>query len=177
MRSEPHIPLKERESMVHLEVGLQCPQSHLGDHHGHRKVNARERRKICRAAAHAKKITEDVTEGANGADQDEETTRDAEKDSQINVTGSSAQEVANNKEHLPNDSSEMRNIDLESKVQLLEGEIKDMEEERDCLRNTITVNEIFHESFKEKIRDKYLYDTEDTESDYESDEEQEKRRD
>ena len=167
---------KKGKVWVHLEVGLQCPQPHLGHHHDHGQGNARERRKLRRAAAHAKKVIEEVAKVANEADQVEETTRDAEKDSQVNLTGSSAQEVAKNNENLENDSVEMRNIDLETKVKLLEDEIKEMKEERDSLRNTIAVEDMLHESFKERMRDKYLYDTEDTESDYESDEEKREKR-
>ena len=43
-------------------------------------------------------------------------------------------------------------------MKLLEGKIKDMEEERDCLRNTIAVNDMLYESFKERMRDKYLFE-------------------
>ena len=110
---------------------------------------------------------------ANVEDQVEETTGDAEKDAQVDVIGSSAQEVANQNEHP--DSSEMRNIDLESKVKLLEGELKDLEEECDCQRNTIAVNDMLYGSFKERMRDKNMYDSDDTESDYEPDDEQRER--
>ena len=83
---------KKGKVWVQLEVGMQCPQPHLGAHHGHGQGNAREQRKIRRAAARAKKVTEDVTEVANVEDQvDEETTGDAEKDAQVDVPGSSAQ--------------------------------------------------------------------------------------
>ena len=77
------------------------------------------------------------------------------------MIGSSAQEVANQNEHP--DSSEMRNIDLKSKVKLLEGELKDLEEECDCQRNTIAVNDMLYESFKERMRDQNMYDSDDTE--------------
>ena len=77
------------------------------------------------------------------------------------MIGSSAQEVANQNEHP--DSSEMRNIDLESKVKLLEGELKDMEEECDCQRNTIAVNDMLYKSFKERMREQNMYDSDDTE--------------
>ena len=165
---------KKGKVWVHLEVWLQCPQPHLGAHHGHGQGNAREQRKIRRAADRAKKVTEDVTEVANVEDQVEETTGDAEKNAQVDVIGSSAQEVANQNEHP--DSSEMRNIDLKSKVKLLEGELKDLEEECDCQRNSIAVNDMLYGSFKERMRDKNMYDSDDTESDYEPDDAQRERR-
>jgi hypothetical protein len=111
---------KKGKVWVQLEVGLQCPQPHLGAHHGHGLGNARDRHKIRRAADRAKKVTEDVKEVANVEDQvDEETTGDTAKDAQVDVTGSSAQEVATNKEHHANDASEMRKLEFESKSETL----------------------------------------------------------
>ena len=51
-----------------------------------------------------------------------------------------------------------------------------MVEERDCLNNTIAVNDMLHEDFKERMRDKYLYASDGTESDYKSDEEKRERK-
>ena len=41
----------------------------------------------------------------------------------------------------------------------------------DSLTNTIAVNDMLQEDFKERMKDKYLYDSDDDESDYDSDEE------
>ena len=52
-----------------------------------------------------------------------------------------------------------------------------MKDENESLRNQVTANDMLHEDFKERMRDKYLYNTDDTESDYEvNDEIREKRR-
>ena len=49
--------------------------------------------------------------------------------------------------------------------------IKAIKDENESLRNQVTVNDMLHEDFKERMRDKYLYNTDDTESDYESNDE------
>ena len=171
---EANLTLKSKKGKVwiNLEVGLQvqCPQHHHQGH-GQAEGNARQRRKIRRAAARAQVVAEEVTVEATEADQVEERNKDAEKDTPQNVTGASAKEVANTKELLANDSTVKRNIDLESKIKILKVKIKDMEEQRECLNNTIAVNGMLHDDFKEKMKDKYLYESDDTESDYESDEE------
>ena len=46
-----------------------------------------------------------------------------------------------------------------------------MKDENESLRNQVTVNDMLHEDFQERMRDKYLYNTDDTESDYESNDE------
>ena len=51
-----------------------------------------------------------------------------------------------------------------------------MEAECESLTNTIAVNDMLYESFKERMRDKYEYNTEDTESDYEPDDEKRENR-
>jgi hypothetical protein len=60
---------------------------------------------------------------------------------------------------------------LEAANKLLETKVKDMEKERERFYDTIAVNDMLHESFKERMKDKYKYDSDDTESDYEPDEE------
>ena len=152
---------------INLEVGLKCPQPHLGGHQGHGQGNARQRRNIRRAAAQATEVIEKVTEVA-----DEETNEDVP----LNVSIASVQEVAATKEHLTNNSSEKRNIELTSKLKLLEEKVKAMEEECESQTNTIAVNDMLHESFKERMRDKYEYNTDDTESDYEPDDEKREKR-
>ena len=132
---------KKGKVWINLEVGLQCPQPLLGNHYGHDQGNARQRRKIRRAAAHAKKVTEEVTEEPMEAVQVEEPNRDADKDARIDVTGASAQEVAYDTEQLTSDATEKRNIDLQSKIKLLEEKEKDMVEEHDFfLLNTFIVH-------------------------------------
>ena len=58
---------------------------------------------------------------------------------------------------------------LEMEKDTLETKVKELQEECDCLDNTIQVNDMIHESFKERVRDKYCYDTNDKDSDYEPD--------
>ena len=65
---------------------------------------------------------------------------------------------------------------MTSKLKLLEEKVKTMEEENESLTNTIAVNDMLHKSFKERMRDKYEYDTDDTESDYEPDDEKREKR-
>ena len=65
---------------------------------------------------------------------------------------------------------------MTSKLKLLEEKVKAMEEECESQTNTIAVNDMLHESFKERMRDKYLYNTDDTESDYEPDDEKREKR-
>ena len=48
--------------------------------------------------------------------------------------------------------------------------VKEREKEREGFYFTIAVNDMIHESFKERNRDKYNYDSDDTESDYKPDE-------
>ena len=54
--------------------------------------------------------------------------------------------------------------------------VKAMKDENESLRNQVTVNDMLHEDFKERMRDKYLYNTDDTESDYELNDEIRKKR-
>ena len=141
---------KKGNVWINLEVGLKCPQPHLGGHQGHGQGNARQRRNIRRAAARATEVIEKVTEVA-----DEETNEDVP----LNVSIASVQEVAATKEHLTNNFSEKRNIELTSKLKLLEEKVKAMEEECESQTNTIAVNDMLHKSFKERMRDKYEYIT------------------
>ena len=41
---------------------------------------------------------------------------------------------------------------------------------KSTIPNTVAVNDMLHEDFKERVREKYGYDSNDEESDYESDE-------
>lgn len=70
---------------------------------------------------------------------------------------------------------EKRVSELEMKNELLKVEIKAAQkealEEAEMLRNNIAVNDMIHESFKERMREKYGYDSDDEESDYESNDE------
>ena len=66
---------------------------------------------------------------------------------------------------------------LKKENNILENENKELKEENESLRNDLAVNDMLHESFKERMRDKYLYNTEDEDSEYESDDEiREKKR-
>ena len=167
---------KKGNIWVNLQVGLKYPQPYLGGHQDHGLGNARQMRNIRCAAARATEVTEKVTKVAMDADEE------VNKDIPLNVSIASVQEVAANKEHFTNDSTEKRNLELTTKLKLFEEKVKAMEE-NESLTNTIAVNDMLHESFKERMRDKYLYDTDDTESDYEPDDERreerkvEKRRD
>ena len=67
--------------------------------------------------------------------------------------------------------------DIEKENKDLKNNIEEIKEENESLRNELAVNDMLFESFKERMRDKYLYNTEDEESDYESDDNiREKRR-
>ena len=72
---------------------------------------------------------------------------------------------------------------LENKINTIEKEnkdlkidIKELKAENESLTDQIAVNDMLHDSFKERMRDKYLYNTEDEESDYESDDEKREKR-
>ena len=49
--------------------------------------------------------------------------------------------------------------------------VKDMEKDCKSFYNTIAVENMLHESVKERMQHKYCYSSNDTESDYEPDEE------
>ena len=49
--------------------------------------------------------------------------------------------------------------------------MKAAQKEAESLRNDVAVNDMIHESFKERMREKYGYDSDDEESDYESNDE------
>ena len=75
------------------------------------------------------------------------------------------------------DDLETRIKDLEKENKELKNNMEEIREENESLNNEIAVNDMLFESFKERMRDKYLYNTEDEESDYESDDDiREKRR-
>ena len=59
---------------------------------------------------------------------------------------------------------------LEKENQKLKLEVKDLQSEVAEINNTVAVNDMLHEDFKERVREKYGYDSCDEESDYESDE-------
>ena len=55
--------------------------------------------------------------------------------------------------------------------------VEDLEGKNEILTNTAAVKDMLHEDFKERMKDKYLYDSDDDESDYDSDDEsREKKR-
>ena len=73
---------------------------------------------------------------------------------------------------------EVENINLKAKVEDIEEKLKEMtvkidnlETENATLSNTIAVNDMLHEDFKELMKNKYLYDSDDEVSDYDSNEE------
>ena len=59
---------------------------------------------------------------------------------------------------------ETENLELEQKVQELQDDLK-------RANNTIAVNYMLHMDFKERVQEKYGYDTNDEESDYQPEEE------
>ena len=101
---------KKGNIWVNLQVELKCPQPYLGGHQDHGLGNARQRRNIRCAAARATEVTEKVTKVAMDADEE------VNKDIPLNVSIASVQEVAANKEHCTNDSTEKRNLELTTKL-------------------------------------------------------------
>ena len=76
------------------------------------------------------------------------------------------------------DCLENQNKNLEIRVKELNDQVKAHKEENQSLRDQNAVNYMLSLDFKERMRDKYLYNTEDEESDYESNDEiREERRD
>ena len=67
--------------------------------------------------------------------------------------------------------------DLLEKMKEMKSKVADLESENQSLYDTVAVNNMLHEDFKERMKDKYLYDSDDEESDYDSnDESREKKR-
>ena len=72
---------------------------------------------------------------------------------------------------------ENANKTLKFEMEELKVKIGEIIQEREDLSNQIAVTDMLQQDFKERMRDKYLYNTEDEESDYTSDDElREKRR-
>ena len=79
---------------------------------------------------------------------------------------------------------DFENIHLKSKVEALQEQLKetnkkveDLLARNESLNNTVAVNDMLHEDFKERMKEKYLYDSDAYESDYDSDEQsREKKR-
>ena len=78
---------------------------------------------------------------------------------------------------------EDENLKLKEKIDDLEKQLKDdkvkvdeLEKENESLRNTVAVNDMLHEDFKERMKNKYLYDSDDEESDYDSNDESRERK-
>ena len=71
---------------------------------------------------------------------------------------------------------ENRINNLEEENNDLKKDIKELKSENQSLMDQIALNDMLHDSFKERMRDKYLYNTEDEESDYESDDEKREKR-
>ena len=65
---------------------------------------------------------------------------------------------------------EEKNKNLEIDIKKLEQKVKELQSNVEEINNTVAVNDMLHEDFKERVREKYGYDTNDEESDYESDE-------
>ena len=55
------------------------------------------------------------------------------------------------------------------RIDKLTAEIPELPKEVESKTDTIAVNDMLHEDFKERIKDKYLYDSDDESRDYESD--------
>ena len=105
-----------------------------------------------------------------------------EKEKEIKVLEKILSEKISELERIRNIDNE--NLNSKTKVEDLQENLKEADKkveelvyENDSLRNTVAVNDMLHEDFKERMKDKYLYDSEDDESDYDSDEEsREKKR-
>ena len=146
---------------ANLQVGLRCPQPQPqqgvpgeGNHQGHGKSpsNARQRRKVRREAARSDAVTEEVAKVV-------ENTAKADASVQEGAENVNLKNVEKEKE------------DLEGENELLKQKVKDFQKERESFYNTIAVENMLHDTFKERMKDKYLYSSNDSESDYESDEE------
>ena len=64
-----------------------------------------------------------------------------------------------------------KNRNLETENKELKIKVKELQSDLETTRNDLAVNDMLRQDFKERIRDKYGYDSNDSESDYESDEE------
>ena len=145
---------------LHVRLGsLNHPQ-----HCPRKDGPARQRRRERRAAARdcATRVTDTTEEVVVVA---EENIDDA--------TTEEVPAVSNNDDliDVAEKAKELTNIvkALEMEKDTLETKVRELQEECDCLNNTIQVNDMIHESFKERVRDKYCYDTNDEDSDYEPD--------
>ena len=64
---------------------------------------------------------------------------------------------------------ELKNKNLQTENSQFKQKVKQLEEECETLNNKVAVNDILYESFKERVAEKYGYDSNDEESDYEPD--------
>ena len=86
----------------------------------------------------------------------------AEKDNEIRAKEDQIAKMEEFKEK--NKSLETENAELKMKVQELQSDLE-------TVRNNLAVSDMLHQDFKERMQDKYGYDSNDSESDYEPDEE------
>ena len=71
---------------------------------------------------------------------------------------------------------EIENVQLKTKIKDFEEQLNDLATRNESLQDTVAVNDMLYEDFKERMKDKYLYDSQDDESDYDSDEENRERK-
>ena len=64
-----------------------------------------------------------------------------------------------------------RNKNLDRENLELKDKVRELQEHLESARHSLAVNDMLHMDFKERVQEKYGYDTNDSESDYESDEE------
>ena len=95
---------------------------------------------------------------------------DAEEVVNSNVTNTT--EVTDEVAVTPADQQNVAELEVcKEQIEKMSTEIAELQREVDDKTETIAVNDMLHEDFKERIKDKYLYDSNDEMSDYHSDEE------
>ena len=154
------------QSWVSLHVQLESftlpPQQH-------QRANgpARQRRRERRATARANSAREAETTEEVVADY-EESLVPVTAEEAIPVCTTEQVRVADVEKATKQLNNQMNDLGMENTK--LKNNIQQLQKECESLRNTIAVNNMLHEDFKERVRINYYYDSKDEESDYESDE-------
>ena len=85
-------------------------------------------------------------------------------------------EIAEKIESINNKETQIQELEEKNQIvraenQELRQKVKQLQSDLEVSRNTVAVNNMLHDDFKERVGDKYGYNSNDSESDYEPDEE------